>query len=148
MSKLGIWADFEMKIVCNELRRQNLLSFRDWVYDASHCAKTFSPTSYLGYRVWAIPCLRLMRKYPPLAAGLAVVVRWMVADLKYEIGVSAQPHLPGRIVRRGLFWPGNWLLGSLARVARMQVGAPSCRVRTPDYRLSVGPPSSVFFSST
>ncbi|MNQ87124.1 hypothetical protein D3C85_1023350 [compost metagenome] len=125
MTKLGIWADFEAKIVCNELRRQNLISFQDWVHDASHCAKTFSPTSYLGYCVWAIPCLRLMRKYPPLAARLAVVVRWMVADLKYEKGISTQRHLLGRIVRRGLFWPGNWLLGCLARLARFNTRSPA-----------------------
>lgn len=125
MRKLGVWADFEAKIVCNELRRQNLISFQDWVHDASHCAKTFSPTSYLGYCVWAIPCLRLMRKYPPLAARLAVVVRWMIADLKYEKGISTQRHLLGRIVRRGLFWPGNWFLGCLARLARFNARSPA-----------------------
>lgn len=129
MSKLGIWVDYERKIVCNELRRLDLISVQDWVYDATHCAKKFSPTSHLGYRVWAIPCLRLMRKHPPLAKRLAVVVRWMVADLKYELGVSKQPHLLGRIVRRWVFWPGNRLLGCLARVARIQAGASTCRIR-------------------
>lgn len=140
MSKLGIWVDFERKIVCNELRRQNLISVQDWVYDATHCAKKFSPTSHLGYRVWAIPCLRLMRKHPPLAKRLAVVVRWMVADLKYELGVSKQQHLLGRIVRRGVFWPGNWLLGCLARLARIEVGASSCRIRK---QASGGAPSAI-----
>ncbi len=129
MRKLGVWADYDVKIVCNELRRQELISFRDWVYDATYCARRFSPTSHLGYRIWAIPCLRLMRRHPPLAKKLAVVVRWMVADLKYEIGVSKQPHLLGRIIRRGVFWPANRLLGCLARLVSADVGVLSSRTR-------------------
>lgn len=129
MSKLGIWADYGAKIVCNELRRQELISFQDWVYDATHCARSFSSTSYLGYRLWAIPCLRLMRRYPSLAKRLAVVVRWMVADLKYEIGISKQRHFMGRVMRRGVFWPMNRLLGCLARLFWTDVGASPGRPR-------------------
>jgi len=129
MSKLGIWADFEMKIVCNQLRRQELISFQDWVYDATDCARRFTSTSYLGYRIWAIPCLRLMQRHPQLAKKLAVVVRWMVADLKYELGVSKQQHFLGRIVRRGVFWPANRLLGRLALLGRINAGASCGRTR-------------------
>ena len=129
MSKLGVWADYSRKIVCNELRRLDLISMQDWLYDASYCARRFSPTTYLGYRVWAIPCLRLMQRHPALAKKLAVVVRWMVADLKYELGISKQQHLLGRIVRRWVFWPGNRLLGCLANMVRFDVGAFSSRLR-------------------
>ncbi|HYG44205.1 MAG TPA: hypothetical protein VEA17_14900 [Bordetella sp.] len=111
MSKLGIWVDYEQKIVCNELHRQELISFGDWVLDASDCRNTFSLTTYQGYHLWAMPCLRLMRKHPALARSLAVAVRWMAADIKYQKGINTQRHWRGWLVRRGIFWPANWLLG-------------------------------------
>jgi len=112
MGKLGVWVDYDQKIVCNELRRQNLISFEDWVLDASHCAQAFTPITYLGYRLWANPCSRLMLRYPLLARGLARAVRWMAADLKYRKGVSHHRHLRGWLIRCCVFWPSNWLLGS------------------------------------
>lgn len=118
MKKLGIWVDYSSKIVCNELRRQELISVSDWVHDASYCASRFSPATYQGYRLWAAPCLRLMRKHRMLARGLAVAVRWMAADIKYRKGLSKRPHLPGRFVSQCLFWPANSLLGTLAGLRR------------------------------
>src|SRR3546814_13529638 len=110
MSKLGIWVDYERKIVCNELRRQNLITFNEWIVEARHCRKTFSSTTYTGYRLWALPCLRLMRRYPSLARTLAVAVRWMTADIKHYEGVSTQRHWRGWMVRCCLFWPAHLLL--------------------------------------
>ncbi|MCD0502865.1 hypothetical protein [Bordetella petrii] len=118
MSKLGIWVDYDLKIVCNELRRQNLITLEDWVHEASHCAKTFSTVTYQGYCLWAIPCLRLMRRYPLLAKALAHPVRWMAADIKHQNGAGGQRHWLGWCVRRGVFWPGNWLLGQYALRSR------------------------------
>lgn len=118
MSKLGIWVDFQTKIVCAELRRQDLISVSDWAYDASDCAQKFSAVSYQGYRLWAVPCLRLMRKHPALTRVLATAVRWMVADIKYQRGVNKKPHVMGLIIRRGIFWPANLLMGGLVVVAR------------------------------
>ncbi|WP_039883366.1 hypothetical protein [Achromobacter piechaudii] len=118
MSKLGIWVDYQQKIVCTELRRQDLISASDWAYDASDCAQRFSSMSYQGYRLWAVPCLRLMRKHPLLASVLAYAVRGMVADIKYQRGVNDKPNLMGLIIRRGVFWPANLLMGSLASVAQ------------------------------
>lgn len=114
MTKLSIWANQETKIVCNELRRQDLLSVSDWMHDASYCASRFSQVTYRGYRLWAAPCLRLMRRHPVLARGLAYAVRWMVADIKYRKGLSNSPHLLGRFISQGLFWPANALLGRVA----------------------------------
>jgi len=114
MSKQRLWGDQATKIVCNELRQQNLLSVSDWIHDATDCAARFSPMTYQGYSLWAIPCMRLMRKSPWFARRVATVVRWMVADIRYEKGLSNQSHFMGRVVRRNLFWPGNWLLGRYA----------------------------------
>jgi len=119
MSKLGIWVDYEQKIVCNELRRQNLISFTDWVLDARHCRKTFSSTTYQGYRCWALPCLHLMREHSWLARMLAIAVRWMTADIKYYEGESARRHWRGWLVRRCIFWPANWLLGTCVSLRRL-----------------------------
>lgn len=125
MSKLGIWVDYEQKVVCNELRRQDLISFSDWVLDASDCRKTFSRTTYQGYRLWAVPCLRLMRRYPTLARSLAVAVRWMAADIRYQKGIHTQRHWKGWLVRRGIFWPINWLLGHGLSLLHRGCGLPA-----------------------
>lgn len=114
MNKLGFWGNYEQKIVCNELRRQGLLSVTDWIHDASHCARHFDPTTYRGYCLWANPCLRLMRKHRMLAKGLAILVHWMVADIRYQHGARHNPHWLGFLINRGIFWPGNRLLGSLS----------------------------------
>jgi hypothetical protein len=120
MSKLGLWGNYETKVVCNELRRQDLLSHAEWVQDATDCVARFSAITYSGYLLWAIPCLRLVRKSPWFARQAATVVRWMVADIRFEKGLSSRPHQLGRIVRRNLFWPGNWLLGQCLSLTRFE----------------------------
>lgn len=131
MSKLGLWGDYQTKIVCNELRQQNLLSVSDWVQDATDCASRFSPTSYQGYQLWAIPCMRLVRKSPWFARQVATVVRWMVADIRYQKGLSGQSHFMGRVVRQNLFWPGNRLLGSCLEMFRTKGVDVATRAREP-----------------
>lgn len=128
MSKTWIWVDYD-KIVCNELRRQNLVTLEDWVHEATYCAKTFSAVTYQGYRLWANPCLQLMRRYPLLAKALAHPVRWMAADIKYQTGASAHRHWLGWAVRRGVFWPGNWLLGHYALRSRRHGARSSLAAR-------------------
>ncbi len=129
MSKLGFWGDFETKIVCNELRRQELLSVSDWIHDASDCAARFSPITYQGYCLWAKPCRQMVRKSPWFARRVATVVRWMVADIRYQKGLSSQSHLLGRVVRQALFWPGNWLLGSAMTLLRSDISVSTLRAR-------------------
>ncbi|MCS3509266.1 hypothetical protein [Achromobacter sp. JUb104] len=118
MSKIGIWVDYQQKIVCAELRRHGKISTSEWARDAMDCSRRFSLVSYMGYRLWAVPCVLLMRKYPLLSRVLAVAVRGMVADIKYQAGDSDKMHLVGLLIRRGLFWPANHLLGSLAIIMR------------------------------
>jgi len=118
MSKQSLWGNYAEKIVCNELRQQDLLSVSDWIHDATDCAAKFSPMTYQGYRLWAIPCVRLMRKSPWFARRIATVVRWMVADIRYEKGLSDRSHFMGRVVRQVIFWPGNWLLGTVVSFSR------------------------------
>uniref|UniRef100_UPI00333E82DF hypothetical protein n=1 Tax=Castellaniella defragrans TaxID=75697 RepID=UPI00333E82DF len=119
MSKLGIWVDYGQKIVCNELRRQNLISFEEWIFDARHCRNAFSPITYQGYCLWAMPCLRLMRKHTWMARMLAIAVRWMTADIKYHEGICTHRHWRGWLVRRCIFWPVNWLLGNCVSLRRL-----------------------------
>ncbi|MCO7641093.1 hypothetical protein NJI34_30435 [Pseudomonas sp. S 311-6] len=106
-----LWENSEGKIVCNELRRQNLISFSDWIHDSRYCAERMSITVYRGYRVWAIPCLKLMRRYPVLARGISVPASWYIEDVKFALGVRQARHWRGRLLRYGLFVPGSWLLG-------------------------------------
>lgn len=115
MNKPGFWGNYDEKIVCNELRRQGLMSVTDWIHDANYCARRFDSTTYHGYCLWALPCLRMMRKHPALARSLSVLVRWMAADIQYQHGARQRPHLPGFLVHRMIFWPGNRLLGHSAR---------------------------------
>jgi len=128
MSKLGIWVDFDAKIVCNELRRQGLVSFDTWLIDARYCKARFCPTTYQGYRLWALPCLRLMRQHAGLARMLATAVRWMSADMAYQGGLRCGRHWRGWLVHRCIFWPANWLLG-LAVSACKVVSAPTSAPR-------------------
>ena len=130
MNKLGLWGDFEKKIVCNELRRQGLMSMADWICDTSHCARNFDFITYRGYCLWANPCLRLMRKHALLARILAVLARWIVADIRYKGGLRPHPHLFGLLVHRGIFWPANRILGSLSEM----VSAVSTRCSWPVQR--------------
>lgn len=41
-----LWEDSSNKIVCNELRSQNLISFEDWVHESRFCADRMSATVY------------------------------------------------------------------------------------------------------
>lgn len=106
-----LWEDSANKIVCNELRRQNLISFQDWVHDSRYCIERMPASVYQGYRVWAIPCQRLMRRYPAFARGIAIPAGWYIEDVKFALGVRQSRHWRGRLLRYGLFVPGSWLLG-------------------------------------
>lgn len=134
MNKPGFWADYDMKIVCNELRRQGLLSVADWACDASYCARRFDSTTYLGYRLWASPCLRMMQRHRPLARALAIPVRWMIADMRYQHGARSNRHFLGLLINRGLFWPANRLIGKTARF----LGSPGAKGFSPSSKKSFG----------
>ncbi len=123
MNKPGFWADYEMKVVCNELHRQGLLSVTDWACDARYCARRFDSTTYLGYRLWANPCLRVMQRHRSLARALAIPVRWMIADMRYQHGLRPNRHFLGLLINRGLFWPANRLIGKTVRL----LGSPDTK---------------------
>lgn len=121
-----LWEDSSNKIVCNELRNQNLISFQDWVHDSRFCAERMPVTVYQGYRVWALPCLKVMRRYPAFARCIAIPAGWYIEDVKFVLGVRQSRHWRGRLLRYGLFIPGSWLLGQgQALRARFSRASPS-----------------------
>lgn len=138
MSKLEIWVDYDRKVVCNELRRQNLISVNVWLTDARFCASRFSTATYQGYRLWAMPCVRAMRRHAWLARGLAAAVKWMSADIEFRTGLRSRIHWRGWVVHRCIFWPANRLLGLGLHCVRLR--RDGHRLRHPSDVQRAGPP--------
>lgn len=104
-------------VICTELNRQKLLSDFLCAQSSLH-AEQMNPCVIRGYRLWAIPYVRLMRKYP-----LAVwVVKYIATCRSEEIAY-------------GYCGPGEGnFIGKLARL----IGEPICWliglfVNDPDY---------------
>lgn len=84
-------------VICTQLMTQGLLSTRLWRDSAIH-SRGISSCAMRGYHAWAIPYVRLMRKYPLATFLVKDIFRWRSEEVSYQIGCRAKGNIKGKVV--------------------------------------------------
>jgi len=97
------------RVICTELHRTGEMSTVDWIRDTRFTFKTLTKSHVKGYLFWAVPTVKLMKKYPlyrkiwkHLAQHRANDIAWRLGESKFD--------LLGRIYA-GIGEPTCWLIG-------------------------------------
>ena len=98
------------RVICTELHRTGEMSTVDWIRDTRFTFKTLTQKHVKGYLFWAVPTVKLMKKYPlyrkiwkHLAQHRANDIAWRLDEGKFD--------LLGRIYA-GIGEPLCWLIGN------------------------------------
>ena len=98
------------RVICTELHRTGEMSTVDWIRDTRFTFKTLTQKHVKGYLFWAVPTVKLMKKYPlyrkiwkHLAQHRANDIAWRLNQGKFD--------LLGRIYA-GIGEPLCWLIGN------------------------------------
>lgn len=85
-----------LSVICTELRDQKLINLSVYLAEHLYAAKYVSPTTYVGYRLWADPVVRLMRK----SKLTTRVVAWFAIPYIYDCAAQVNcPDAPRRNVK-------------------------------------------------
>lgn len=99
-------------VVCTELYSQGKMS--PWLYelDTKFAAQHMSEDTLNGYRLWAVPLVKLMRKSPRVTN----IVRWFAIERATEIASYSHPEFKpsfaGKMIRV-IGEPMCWVLGKV-----------------------------------
>ncbi len=98
------------RVICTELHSTGEMSTVDWIRDTRFTFKTLTQKHVKGYLFWAVPTVKLMKKYPlyrkiwkHLAQHRANDIAWRLDEGKFD--------LLGRIYA-GIGEPLCWLIGN------------------------------------
>jgi hypothetical protein len=85
-------------VICTELFNQKKMSLELYLADAAQ-AKDISPHILNGYRFWAVPFVRLMRKYRWATDFIKPFALSRAKHVAYQLGRRSKPDWPGRVIR-------------------------------------------------
>ena len=97
------------RVICNELRRQGLLTTRDVVLDYKFTQEHLTPQHVAGYHFWAIKVVKNLRK----GKGIKLwthIAQHRANEISYIYGDRANPDYLGKIYRK-IFEPVCWTVG-------------------------------------
>jgi hypothetical protein len=103
------------RVICNELRRQGLLTTRDVVLDYKFTQEHLTPQHVAGYHFWAIKVVKNLRK----GKGIKLwthIAQHRANEISYIYGDRANPDYLGKIYRK-IFEPVCWTVGLFCKEA-------------------------------
>ena len=86
------------RVICNELRRNGLMSTEDILIDYYFTQKYLTPTHVNGYHIWAISIVRKMRKGKSIKLWHHIATH-RLNEVKYILGKRNKPDYLGKIYR-------------------------------------------------
>ena len=110
VADIGSWVGgllAAVTVICTELNRQGLLPDNIYRLDSEYSSKHIDREAYLGYRLWADPVVRLMRK----SRLFTRIVKPIALSYCYEAAHRMNPEIKG-----------SWFGGCL-----IKIGVPACR---------------------
>lgn len=97
------------RVICTELRRQRMMSAELHRADLRF-TEHLSPCTARGYRYWAVPYVRLMRRSRLATRLIRPIALWRAKEIAYRMGLRDRPCYPGKLVR-WLLEPACFLIG-------------------------------------
>ena len=97
------------RVICNELRRQGLLSTRDVILDYKFTREHLTPQHVAGYHFWAVGVVKKLRKGERVKFWKHIASH-RANEIAYIYGQRDKPDYLGKIYRR-IFEPVCWTVG-------------------------------------
>jgi len=97
------------RVICNELRRQGLLTTRDVILDYKFTREHLTPQHVAGYHFWAVGVVKKLRK----GKGVKLwkhIASHRANEIAYIYGQRDKPDYLGKIYRK-IFEPVCWTVG-------------------------------------
>ncbi len=97
------------RVICNELRRQGLLTTRDVILDYKFTREHLTPQHVTGYHFWAVGVVKKLRK----GKGVKLwkhIASHRANEIAYIYGQRDKPDYLGKIYRK-IFEPVCWTVG-------------------------------------
>lgn len=106
-------------IICSELYRQGLMSRDIWQADEKwgRMIARQDPDIIRGYRHWAAPVVRLMRRSRLAARVISVLTKPWSYQMAYEAGLWPRGNILGRITN-AVGIPASWAVGKALKLKR------------------------------
>ena len=101
------------RVICTHFLTTGKMERRLWALDMQFTFANLSPTTVRGYHLWAIPYVRLMRKYHWAEAIMLPLAVSRAQEIAYQMGQTQTPSYLGKLIRL-IGEPTCWLLGFLA----------------------------------
>ena len=109
---LGRFKRGKGRVICTHFFQKRKLSRKLWELDIQFTAEHLHPSTVRGYQLWAIPYVRLMRKYHWAEAVMLPLAIWRANEIAFQMGAASIPDYRGKLVRL-IGEPLCWLLGQL-----------------------------------
>lgn len=92
-----------LTVICTQLHNSGLMSQENYIYSSTHRP---SDTMYRGYLIWAVPTVRLMRKYPRIQRIMKHIANGRVEQMQGRYSLSG-------CIALWALEPMSWVLGKL-----------------------------------
>ena len=108
------------RVICTHLFRTGKLSRELWKVDVRFTKQRLSAHTVRGYLFWAIPYVRLMRRYKWAESVMLPLAVARAEEVAYQMGERQVPNFGGKLVRL-VGEPVCWLLGHFVGEKNWQV---------------------------
>lgn len=86
------------KVVCTELHRQGLMSATDYMLCYLYAERKLSSSFMTGYHFWAVPYVRLMRRYDWAVRLILPFVNWRTREVGFRMGRGKKGSIGGKVI--------------------------------------------------
>jgi hypothetical protein len=90
-------------IACNVIYthffRKGKMTRAQWKAVYLHSINNIPRATIRGYHFWAIPCVKLMRKYPIVESIVYPIMMARAEEIYYQMGLRDKPYYPGKLAR-------------------------------------------------
>lgn len=87
------------RVICTHFLAAGQMDRRLWALDMRFTASHLSPVVERGYHFWAIPYVRLMRKYHWAEKIMLPLALWRAEEIAYQMGEAPTPNYKGKLIR-------------------------------------------------
>ena len=108
-----IGAGISGRVICNELRRQKLMTSQDVILDYEFTLKHLSPRHLKGYQAWAVYVVKMLRK-GHMVNFWKHIAQHRANEIKYIMGKSNKPDYLGKLYRH-ILEPFSYMVGIFAK---------------------------------
>jgi hypothetical protein len=108
-----IGAGISGRVICNELRRQKLMTSQDVILDYEFTLKHLSPKHLKGYQTWAVYVVKMLRK-GHMVNFWKHIAQHRANEIKYIMGKSNKPDYLGKLYRH-ILEPFSYMVGIFAK---------------------------------